>query len=60
MESPCTRVCQIDARSQLCIGCGRSLAEIAGWQGYSEAERRRVWERLRRKATEGEIRPPAT
>jgi hypothetical protein len=30
-ESPCNKVCVIDAACGLCIGCGRSLAEVGGW-----------------------------
>ena len=29
IESPCIKVCAVDPRSGLCLGCGRSLAEIA-------------------------------
>jgi predicted Fe-S protein YdhL (DUF1289 family) len=38
--SPCIKVCVVDPISGLCIGCGRSLAEIGGWLGLSDAERR--------------------
>ena len=39
IESPCTKVCTIDPRSGLCIGCRRTLAEIAQWGSLSAAER---------------------
>jgi predicted Fe-S protein YdhL (DUF1289 family) len=42
VDSPCNRICTVDPTSGLCIGCGRSLDEIAGWLGYSESERRRI------------------
>lgn len=29
--SPCVGICQIDEKSQLCIGCFRSVHEIAIW-----------------------------
>jgi uncharacterized protein len=32
--SPCTGVCRLDLR-QICIGCGRSAAEIGEWLGAS-------------------------
>jgi predicted Fe-S protein YdhL (DUF1289 family) len=38
-SSPCVKVCVIDPISALCIGCGRTIAEIAGWAGMGEAER---------------------
>ena len=54
IESPCTRVCTLDPVSGLCLGCGRSLAEIARWPQMSDAERKRLLavldERARRSA----------
>jgi uncharacterized protein len=29
--SPCTRICRIDEATGWCIGCCRTLAEIADW-----------------------------
>lgn len=49
-ESPCIGLCSLDTDGRFCLGCGRSLTEIAGWRSMSEAERRRVNERLRRAA----------
>jgi predicted Fe-S protein YdhL (DUF1289 family) len=46
MESPCIKICAIDPGTGLCEGCGRSLAEIAGWTGLSSAERRRIMAEL--------------
>lgn len=46
METPCIRLCQIEAGAGLCIGCGRTLEEIAGWSRYGDEERRRIMTRL--------------
>jgi predicted Fe-S protein YdhL (DUF1289 family) len=46
IESPCNRVCVVDPASRLCVGCGRSLDEIAGWLALSAAERRRIMAQL--------------
>jgi uncharacterized protein len=46
IESPCTKVCTLDARSGLCLGCGRSIEEIARWTALSAAERARVMAEL--------------
>jgi predicted Fe-S protein YdhL (DUF1289 family) len=51
MDTPCTKVCVVDRQAGLCIGCGRSLAEIGGWAGYSDAERRRLMAELPRRLT---------
>jgi uncharacterized protein len=42
MQSPCINVCVIDVTTRLCVGCGRSLAEIAGWTAMTDGERRRI------------------
>jgi predicted Fe-S protein YdhL (DUF1289 family) len=42
IESPCIRVCSIEHDTGLCTGCGRTLAEIAGWIGMSAGERRAI------------------
>jgi len=46
IESPCNKVCAIDAASGLCIGCGRTLAEIGGWISMTADERRRIMDEL--------------
>lgn len=33
--SPCMGVCTIDAQTRLCLGCYRSLGEIAAWPQLS-------------------------
>lgn len=38
--TPCVGVCRLDGRG-LCVGCQRSLGEIANWGGLSDAERMR-------------------
>ena len=42
VKSPCNKVCQLDPKSGLCIGCSRTLEEIARWAEMSDAERERV------------------
>jgi predicted Fe-S protein YdhL (DUF1289 family) len=46
IETPCLKICTLDARSGLCLGCGRTIDEIAGWAAMSAAERRRVMAEL--------------
>ncbi len=41
VASPCTRVCAVHPRLKLCVGCGRSLDEIAGWMAFDAGERAR-------------------
>jgi predicted Fe-S protein YdhL (DUF1289 family) len=46
IASPCTKVCTLDPRSQLCRGCGRTLDEIARWTALGESERARIMAQL--------------
>ena len=42
MKSPCIKVCQMDPARGVCMGCCRSLDEIARWGGMSDSERERI------------------
>lgn len=42
LETPCIDVCEIDAASGLCSGCGRTLDEIANWATMSPGQRRAI------------------
>ena len=42
MKSPCVKVCQMDPRHGLCLGCRRTLDEIARWGAMSDQERERI------------------
>ncbi|HEV7157373.1 MAG TPA: DUF1289 domain-containing protein [Caulobacteraceae bacterium] len=39
IASPCVRVCIVDGESGLCLGCFRSLKEVAGWASFTADER---------------------
>ncbi|GLI91306.1 DUF1289 domain-containing protein [Methylocystis echinoides] len=60
VESPCNKICTLNA-AHICIGCGRSRAEIGGWSQMSDGDKKRVVARAKerlaamggaRKATE--------
>jgi uncharacterized protein len=42
VQTPCIKVCTLDPGSGLCLGCGRSLEEIARWSALDDAERVRI------------------
>jgi predicted Fe-S protein YdhL (DUF1289 family) len=46
IATPCIDVCTLDAATQTCLGCGRTVAEIQQWIGYSDAERGAIMEAL--------------
>ncbi|WP_421989619.1 DUF1289 domain-containing protein [Roseococcus sp.] len=43
--SPCRQVCVLEGR--ICLGCGRSLDEIAAWPTASAASKRAILEAAR-------------
>lgn len=45
--SPCVGICKLDPTTQICIGCRRTIAEIAAWPSLTEAERIAIIERLK-------------
>ena len=45
MITPCVDICKLD-QNAMCIGCGRTLQEIAEWSGMTDQERQLVMERL--------------
>jgi predicted Fe-S protein YdhL (DUF1289 family) len=42
VASPCISVCRIDPGSGLCVGCLRTLDEIAGWIDLDDTARARL------------------
>ena len=46
IESPCIKVCTLDARAGLCLGCGRTVDEIARWTLMSAEDRERIMAEL--------------
>ena len=49
MKSPCVKVCQMDPGRGLCLGCRRTLDEIARWGAMSDQEREHVMAELPRR-----------
>ena len=52
VASPCIDVCRMDSANDLCQGCLRTLAEIAGWAQMDAAAKRAVWTRLAQRRSE--------
>ncbi|HSI42047.1 MAG TPA: DUF1289 domain-containing protein [Xanthobacteraceae bacterium] len=44
--SPCIGVCALDPTGRACLGCGRTLGEIAAWGSLDEAARRAIMAEL--------------
>jgi len=49
VKTPCVKICQMDPRRNLCLGCKRTLDEIARWGAMSDQERDRILAELPRR-----------
>jgi predicted Fe-S protein YdhL (DUF1289 family) len=46
IATPCVQVCVVDGESGLCLGCCRTLAEIATWGRLDDADRAKIMAEL--------------
>jgi uncharacterized protein len=44
VKSPCVKICRLE--SNVCVGCGRTVDEIARWMRMTDAERKEVINRI--------------
>jgi predicted Fe-S protein YdhL (DUF1289 family) len=42
IATPCVKVCIVDGESGLCLGCYRTLGEVARWSMLAETERAEI------------------
>jgi predicted Fe-S protein YdhL (DUF1289 family) len=55
VPSPCVKVCALDPQKGYCVGCFRTVDEVAGWLEMSAEDKRAVLERVsRRRALQSE------
>lgn len=47
VKSPCIDVCV--SREGTCIGCYRTLEEMAGWPSYTEEQKKQVLENIKKR-----------
>lgn len=60
VRSPCISVCRIDPADGLCVGCQRTIDEIADWGAMTPAQRVEVWRLIaERREAQSSIKPPA-
>jgi uncharacterized protein len=51
ISTPCIKLCAVSGATGQCIGCGRTLAEIASWGGMDDAQRRAIMAELPKRLT---------
>ncbi|MEK6637943.1 MAG: DUF1289 domain-containing protein [Pseudomonadota bacterium] len=42
IDSPCVKICALDAANDVCSGCGRTIDEIRIWGQASAAQREAI------------------
>lgn len=57
-STPCVQICVLDRRLALCVGCGRTLSEIAAWGGLDEASRLAIMATLEARLVAARARQP--
>jgi len=57
-DTPCIAVCMIDPDSGLCLGCGRTLPEIARWHRLDRAGRLAIMALLPARMADAGLAPP--
>jgi predicted Fe-S protein YdhL (DUF1289 family) len=58
MQTPCTKICTLDPARRYCVGCGRTLDEIARWASMGEAERADIMAELPARLTRAPAERP--
>ena len=56
VPSPCVSICELDASGHTCMGCFRTLDEIAAWRTLDAAEKRRILAELPARKAAGKVR----
>jgi predicted Fe-S protein YdhL (DUF1289 family) len=51
MISPCAGVCILHTETKLCLGCYRTIEEIAGWQEMSAPDQHRTMAEIAQRRT---------
>jgi predicted Fe-S protein YdhL (DUF1289 family) len=46
VKTPCVKVCFVDPREGICVGCFRNMEELGRWTRYSDAEREAIMQAL--------------
>jgi len=49
IKSPCISFCKMNLQDNLCVGCGRSINQITNWTHYTEKEKDKIIENVKKK-----------
>lgn len=56
-ETPCVAICMMDPKTNMCLGCGRTLPEIARWGRMESTERLSIMARLKQRMLDAGFTP---
>jgi predicted Fe-S protein YdhL (DUF1289 family) len=56
VPSPCLSICRMESATGLCVGCLRTLDEIAAWGRMDDASKQGLWQQLEERALERQAR----
>lgn len=56
-ETPCIAVCMMDPKTGFCLGCGRTLPEVAKWHRIDSAERLSIMATLPQRMRDAGLTP---
>ena len=51
VPSPCVAICRMDESTGWCVGCQRTIDEIAVWGVLDDEEKREVWRLIEQRRT---------
>ncbi|MBO6765805.1 DUF1289 domain-containing protein [Maricaulis sp.] len=51
IKTPCVKVCFVDPKAGVCLGCFRTMEELGRWTRYSDAERDAIMQALPERET---------
>jgi predicted Fe-S protein YdhL (DUF1289 family) len=60
IQTPCIKICVVDPQTGLCLGCRRTLSEIAAWTSLGDGERARIMAELPGRAGSASRQPAGT
>ncbi len=46
IDSPCVKICTVHPEARICVGCLRSIEEIAGWSRLTPEQRKEIMAEL--------------
>ena len=58
VASPCISICRMDVDTALCVGCLRTIDEIASWGTLDDDARRAVWAEIARRRAYAAVTEP--